>query len=108
MSNVSATMNSAADINWSLAAEIERQNTIISSYRYKIETLEAQVDESIRSCLAEREGRLKAESELSTLRARVREIVGPFVSATLTHDGQIVGLLREDFDAARRFMEELK
>jgi hypothetical protein len=43
-----------------------------------VKTLEAQVDEALRSCLAEREGRLKAESELSTLRARVREVVGPF------------------------------
>jgi len=73
-----------------------------------VKTLEAQLDEALRSCLAEREGRLKAESELSTLRARVREVVGPFVATTISQTGDIIGLMREDFRAARQLMEEVK
>ncbi|MGX9392520.1 hypothetical protein ACWX0K_20565 [Nitrobacteraceae bacterium UC4446_H13] len=93
---------------------LEQAATALTEARAEFERLNAQVDEALRSCLAEREGRLKAESELSTLRdmlvlcgelggmgkeetpadylrrlidevagveslrARVREVVGPF------------------------------
>lgn len=44
-----------------------------------------------------------AESELSTLRARVREVVGPMIA--LTEDFKVYG---PAVRAARRFMDELK
>ena len=87
-----------------------------------VKTLEAQLDEALRSCLAEREGRLKAESELSTLRARVREVVGPFGNLAQRYndtvsDGWIPWIefitnhewpSELDCRAARQLMEEVK
>lgn len=64
-----------------------------------MKTLEAQLDEALRSCLAEREDRLKAESELSTLRARVREVVG-------TISGGLMSIA--DLRAFRQLIEEVK
>jgi hypothetical protein len=62
---------------------------------------------------------LAAESELSTLRARVREVVGPFARAHVAigsergpfrfETGTGYRLIeREDFRAARQLMEDLK
>lgn len=72
---------------------------------------------------------LAAETELSTLRARVREVVGPFAALEATgwtgsylsepgHDGSDVSVLhhaasnttvtRGHFRAARQLMEDLK
>ena len=39
----------------------------------------------------------RAESEIEQLRAALR----PFVTAPLTQDGYILGLMREDFDRAK-------
>ncbi|MBN8978145.1 MAG: hypothetical protein J0I08_16865 [Rhizobiales bacterium] len=107
---------------------LDEAATAFSEARVVIERLNAQVDEALRSCLAEREGRLKAETAISTLRARVREVVGPFAawieavdvdpsvefpdhaSIELTQPGaeppvRITGV---DFRAARQLNEDLK
>lgn len=52
-------MTTAADVNWSLVEEID-------NHRRKVHSLEAQFDEMARSCLRERDGRLKAEAALLT------------------------------------------
>lgn len=98
----------------------------LTEARAEIERLNAQVDEALRSCLAEREGRLKAEAAISTLRARVLEVVGPLVDAC---EADCVGEVCKDEDpnesvalgengpsaltfgmiyAARQLMEEVK
>ena len=89
----------------------------LTEARAEIERLNAQVDEALRSCLAEREGRLKAEAAIATLRARVREVVGPFVSHYAPwmdeHDPETQSSTfpRHTFaqlNAARQLMEEVK
>ncbi|MGX9443895.1 hypothetical protein ACWX0K_15135 [Nitrobacteraceae bacterium UC4446_H13] len=101
---------------------LEQAATALTEARAEFERLNAQVDEALRSCLAEREGRLKAESELSALRARVREVVGPFLnirdqfpeSSKLIlkkFDGFTpisITVTKDQFRAARQLDEDLK
>lgn len=63
--------------------------TALTEARAEIERMNAQVDEALRSCLAEREGRLKAETAISTLRARVREVVEPFADLAQRYDDTV-------------------
>ena len=84
--------------------------TALSKAIAEIERLNSQVDE--------REGRLKAESELSTLRSRVREVVGPIADQADKYDpdegdshehawGRL-DLTIGDLRAARQLMKEVK
>lgn len=121
---------------WSLTVEVDRLNVALTEARAEIERLteQARRDREYSASQAGQHAKLvnrtlAAESELSTLRARVREVVGPFAALEATgwtgsylsepgHDGSDVSVLhhaasnitvtRGHFRAARQLMEDLK
>lgn len=68
------------------AAEIKRLETALTEARAEIETLESMLSdmEAMKNIY-----RAAAESELSTLRARVREVVGPFADLAQRYDDTV-------------------
>lgn len=53
---------------WSLTVEVDRLNVALTEARAEIERLNAQVDEALRSCLAERQGAGKRKGRSVTRR----------------------------------------
>lgn len=65
-----------------------------------------QVERALAVTEAERRGAIEEMQRYRLLVAKAVEVLRPFSSATLTDDGQIIGLMREHFNAASAFIKE--
>lgn len=112
-------VNVENDGHVSAARAMREAATALTEARAEIEWLRGDLVNERRVVTTQSKARVAAESELSTLRARVREVVWPFARADRaigsepgpfrfeTGTGHRL-IERGDLAAASRFMEELK
>lgn len=111
-------VNVENDGHVSAARAMRESATALEEARAEIERLRGDLVNERRVVTIQSKARVAAESELSTLRARVREVVGPFAEQASKYDPDegdshehawdrldlTIGHLR----AARQLMEEVK